>query len=67
MNTAGADPADARAPGCMECSICWHVYDPREGDGFAQIPAGTAFADLPEHWCCPNCDAPRHKFLAVQP
>jgi rubredoxin len=47
----------------MECGVCWHVYDPAEGDPVWQIPAGVAFADLPEDWRCPECDAPREKFL----
>ncbi|TVT54439.1 MAG: rubredoxin [Azoarcus sp. PHD] len=49
----------------LECGICWHVYDPAEGDEVWQIPPGTPFSALPEHWACPNCDAPRHKFMVV--
>jgi rubredoxin len=41
------------------------VYDPAEGDDVAQIPPGTPFAALPDHWHCPNCEAPRHKFLVL--
>jgi rubredoxin len=51
----------------FECGICWHVYDPAEGDAIGRIPPGTAFTDLPEHWACPNCEAPRHKFLKLAP
>lgn len=58
----GGVPAEAR----MECGICWHVYDPAEGDEVWQIPAGTAFTALPEDWRCPNCDAPRSKFMALE-
>ena len=49
----------------MECGVCWHVYDPAEGDPVWQISPGTAFADLPEDWRCPNCDAPQSKFLRL--
>ena len=49
----------------LECGICWWVYDPAEGDPVWQIPAGTPFVRLPEHWTCPQCDAPRHKFMVV--
>ena len=49
----------------FECGICWQVYDPDEGDPVAQIPAGTAFEDLPERWCCPHCDTPRARFLRM--
>ena len=27
----------------LECKICWHVYDPAEGDDYWQIPPGTPF------------------------
>lgn len=56
----GADPS-AR----FECGVCWRVYDPAEGDDVRQIAPGTAFADLPDDWCCPNCDAPRLKFMRL--
>lgn len=49
----------------MECGICWHVYDPAQGDDVWQVPAGTAFSALPEDWRCPNCDAPRTKFMRL--
>ena len=49
----------------FECGICWTIYDPALGDSVWQIPPGIAFADLPAHWTCPNCDAPRTKFMAV--
>ena len=50
----------------MECGVCWHVYDPAEGDPVRQIAPGTPFADLPEDWRCPNCDAPREQFLRAR-
>ncbi|QDF99371.1 rubredoxin [Azoarcus sp. DD4] len=59
-NDAQLDPA-AR----LECGICWWVYDPAAGDEFGQVPPATPFAALPAHWHCPNCDAPRHKFMVL--
>ncbi|MBT1515863.1 rubredoxin [Bradyrhizobium sp. SRL28] len=50
----------------MECGICWIVYDPAEGDEATQIAAGTPFAGLPENWRCPNCDAPKSKFMGIE-
>ncbi|EGO95033.1 Rubredoxin-type Fe(Cys)4 protein [Acidiphilium sp. PM] len=41
------------------------MYDPAAGDEVWQIAPGTAFADLPESWHCPNCDAERHQFLPL--
>jgi rubredoxin len=49
----------------MECGICWHVYDPAEGDPVWQIAPGTPFAALPEDWRCPNCDAVQEKFMRL--
>jgi rubredoxin len=50
----------------LECRICWHVYDPAEGDEIEQIPPGTPFADLPDYWCCPQCDAEKGMFLPIE-
>lgn len=49
----------------LECGVCWHVYDPADGDPVWEIAPGTPFSALPDHWRCPNCDAPREKFLAI--
>ena len=46
----------------FECNICGYVYDPEHGDPMGGIPAGTAFADLPEDWVCPMCGAPKSQF-----
>ncbi len=50
----------------LECGICWWVYDPRQGDDVRGIPPGTPFADLPDDWCCPGCDNPKHKFMVTE-
>ena len=60
-DTSSRIDADTR----LECRICWYVYDPAEGDEVEQIPPGTAFADLPDHWRCPQCDAAREMFLPL--
>ena len=49
----------------MECKICWWVYDPAQGDDVWQIPAGTPFSALPEHWRCPVCDGARDQFMVL--
>lgn len=59
--TVVAAPPEAR----FECGVCWRVYDPAEGDPVNQIPPGVAFADLPEHWVCPGCEAARSRFLVL--
>ena len=50
----------------LECKICWHVYDPAEGDDYWQIPAGTPFSALPDHWSCPNCDGRKADFMLLE-
>lgn len=50
----------------LECGICWWVYDPAVGDEVGFVSAGTPFSALPEQWRCPNCDAPKHKFMVVE-
>lgn len=49
----------------LECKVCWYVYDPAAGDPVWQIPPGTAFADLPPHWTCPNCATEQSGFLPL--
>lgn len=49
----------------LECGICWWVYDPCEGDEIGGVPPGTPFASLSADWVCPNCEAPKYKFLVV--
>jgi len=47
----------------LECGVCWRSYDPSEGCESWDVPAGTAFADLPVEWRCPSCDASKDKFM----
>ena len=68
MPTPGhlAAPAPFAADTRLECKICWQVYDPAEGDPVVwQISPGTAFADLPAYWTCPNCAATKDQFLVL--
>ena len=47
----------------LECGICWWVFDPLVGDPEGQIAPGTPFSHLPVHWVCPECAAPRQRFM----
>ena len=40
-----------------ECSVCAYVYD--EG------AEGTPFAELPDDWACPVCEAEKESFEPV--
>ena len=62
LGDAGKLALDAK----LECKICWYVYDPEVGDEVSQIPAGTAFAELPEYWRCPVCDGDKVQFMVVE-
>ncbi len=35
------------------------------GDPVWQVAPGTAFADLPDHWRCPNCDGAQEQFMLL--
>jgi len=48
-----------------ECTLCGYIYDPEVGDEDANVPAGTAFEDLPEDWVCPLCGAGKDAFEAI--
>ena len=60
------DAQRLRATDRLECGICWWVYDPAAGDASSHIPPGTPFSALPAQWHCPNCEAPKHKFMVLQ-
>ncbi|HHI71850.1 MAG TPA: rubredoxin [Rhodobacteraceae bacterium] len=62
----GGNPAKLRDADVLECKICWWQYDPEKGDDYWQIPPGTPFSKLPEHWSCPQCDGRREDFMVVE-
>ena len=48
----GGAPAEVLAARCPGCSYTYEVEAGDEHEGFA---AGTAWADIPDDWCCPDC------------
>ena len=44
-----AEVLAARCPGCG------YTYEVARGDEHEGFAAGTAWADVPESWCCPDC------------
>lgn len=44
------------------CLMCGYVYDPAIGDPDNGVAAGTAFADVPEDWLCPECAVGKDEF-----
>lgn len=49
-----------------ECSICGHIYDPKEGDPDSGIAPGTPFEQLPDDWTCPECGASKEDFVEIE-
>jgi rubredoxin len=62
----GGDPARIGTATRLECKICWYVYDPATGDEYWQIPPGTPFSQLPEHWTCPECGGRKDGFMVIE-
>lgn len=48
-----------------QCSICGHIYDPKEGEPSQNIPSGIPFEELPSTWVCPICGAEKSLFREV--
>ncbi len=48
-----------------KCLVCGYIYDPAKGDPDNGIAPGTAFAQLPEDWVCPDCGAPKDQFEKI--
>jgi rubredoxin len=55
-----------RATMKYRCTICDYIYDPEVGDPDNGVEAGTAFADLPEDWVCPECGVEKDEFEPVE-
>ena len=48
-----------------ECTVGGYIYDPEVGDPSTDIKPGTAFADLPDGWTCPDCGAGKDRFEQI--
>jgi len=48
------------------CVVCGFVYDPALGIPDEGIPAGTAFADIPDSWVCPDCGVSKADFEPLE-
>jgi rubredoxin len=52
--------------GKYKCTVCNYIYDPAAGDSTQGIAPGTAFADLPDGWICPECGVGKDMFVPTQ-
>lgn len=48
-----------------QCTNCLTVYEQSLGDPTADVPPGTAFADLPNNYTCHVCDSDKSCFKPV--
>lgn len=48
------------------CIVCGFVYDEAAGRPEDGIAPGTAWADVPEDWACPDCGVAKADFEAIE-
>jgi len=48
------------------CVICGLTYDPVLGLPGEGIAPGTAFADIPDDWICPDCGVSKEDFEPLE-
>ena len=48
------------------CLICGYLYDERVGAPASGLVPGTAWADVPLSWRCPDCGAGKEDFEMVE-
>jgi len=61
----GTSP-DVSDPKTWMCLICGWIYDEAAGDPEHGLAPGTAWADIPMNWTCPECGARKEDFEMVQ-
>ena len=48
------------------CIVCGFVYDEATGRPEDGIAAGTAWADVPDSWACPDCGVAKADFEVTE-
>jgi rubredoxin len=48
------------------CIVCGFVYSEEDGRPEDGIAPGTAWANVPEDWACPDCGVAKADFEAVE-
>ncbi|NTV94495.1 MAG: rubredoxin [Thiobacillus sp.] len=49
-----------------QCIVCGYVYDEAQGDPEHGLAPGTAWADVPEDFECPECGVKKSDFVMVE-
>lgn len=48
------------------CVVCGFVYEESEGRPEDGIAPGTAWADVPADWLCPECSVGKDRFEMIE-
>ncbi len=48
-----------------QCVVCGLIYDEAEGMPEEGIAPGTAWADIPSDWQCPDCGVGKESFEMI--
>jgi rubredoxin len=58
--------SESNATKTWMCLICGWIYDEAAGAADHGITPGTAWANVPMNWTCPECGARKEDFEMVQ-
>jgi len=47
------------------CTVCQWVYDPEQGEPNQDVAPGTAWADVPDYFLCPDCGIGKEVFEPI--
>lgn len=62
----GARPAMMAEGKAWHCELCNFIYDEAAGLPEQGIAPGTPWADIPDDWKCPDCEATKQQFQSVE-
>ena len=60
------EPSSAVGSRKYMCVICGFIYDEAVGYPEDGIAPGTAWEDVPDTWCCPDCGASKDDFEMLE-
>jgi rubredoxin len=49
-----------------QCVVCGFIYDEKAGLPEEGIKPGTAWADIPSDWVCPDCGVAKADFEMIE-
>lgn len=54
------------ADSSMLCTVCQWVYEPAQGEPNQDVAPGTAWADVPDYFLCPECGLGKEVFEVIK-